>query len=76
MTVPIIFPVFINESLMKVPGLTELLNPVMVPDVLVAVQVNKDAATFEVNVILVLVFEQIGGLGEVVNKGTGFTVTT
>ena len=71
-----ISPVFINESLINVPGAAELLNPVMVPRVLVAVQVNKVPETFDVSVILVLVLEQIGALGAVVNNGTGLTVTT
>ena len=71
-----ISPVFINESLMNVPGLTELLNPVIVPRVFVAVQVNKVPETFDIKLILVLVFEQIGALGAVVSNGTGLTVTT
>lgn len=71
-----IFPVFINESLMNVPGLMELLNPEMFPEVLAAVQVNNVPDTFEVRVIFVLVFEQIGVLGAVVSNGKGFTVTT
>ena len=61
---------------MKVPGTAELLNPVMVPMVLVAVHVNKVPETFEVNVIFVRLFEQIGVFGAVVSNGTGFTVTT
>ena len=71
-----ISPVLINESLMNVPGAAELLNPVIVPRVFVAVQVNKLPATFDVNVILVRLFEQIGVFGAVVSNGTGFTVTT
>ena len=69
-------PVLMSESLMNVPGVTELLNPVMVPSVFVAVQVNKVPDTFDINVMFVLLFEQIGALGAVVSKGTGFTVTT
>ena len=69
-------PVLISESLMNVPGFMELLKPVMVPRVLVAVQVKKVPDTFDVNVRFVLVLEQIGALGAVVSKGTGFTVTT
>ena len=71
-----VFPVFTSESLMKVPGVVELLNPVIVPEVFVAVQVNNVPETFDVNVIFVRLFEQIGSLGAVVSSGTGFTVTT
>ena len=64
-----------SESLMNVPGVIELLNPVMVPSVLVAIQVNNVPETFEVNVMFVRLFAQIGALGAVVNSGTGLTVT-
>ena len=66
-----VFPVFTSESLMKVPGKVELLKPVIVPEVFVAVQVKSAPETFEVRFIFVLVLEQIGDFGPVVNNGTG-----
>ena len=68
---PVMLPVLMSESLMNVPGVTELLNPVMVPSVFVAVQVNNVPETFDVSVMFVLVFEHIGAFGAVVNNGTG-----
>lgn len=73
---PIVFPVLISESLMNVPGIAELLKPVTVPAVLLAVHIKSVPATLDVNVMFVLVFEQIGAFGGVVSNGTGYTVTT
>lgn len=74
-TVPTMLPVLTRESLMKVPGVTELLNPVIVPRVLVDVHVKSVPVTFDVRAMFVLVFEQIGFIGGVVSNGIGLTVT-
>lgn len=69
------FPVFINMSLIKFPGLTELLNPAIFPSVLLAVHVQSVPATSEVNVIFVGIPEHCSDVrGLLVIEGIGLTI--
>ena len=77
MTVSIRKPVLTRVWFKRFVGTALLLNPVTLPELGVAVQVNKVPATSEVSVTLVCWLLQICSLkGLFERSGVGLTVTT